>query len=177
MYIGHIAVALAVRGLRPDVPLWLLVLATQGCDWIEIVLRPFASGYSVAVWSHSIPAVAAGAAAMAVLTAVATRSWATSAICACVYASHIPADYVTGLKPTWPGAPSFGWVLYDRPGHDFLLEATFVTAAWMLYRRSLPPGRRNAALTWALLALLVLLQGVGDLVLASSTSFRQALFS
>jgi len=59
------------------------------------------------------------------------------------YASHWPADFITGLKPTWPGGPIVGLNVYSRPGLDFGIESVVVALCWIAYRRSLPAVARK----------------------------------
>jgi hypothetical protein len=160
MYVGHLGFALAGKGVRRDAPLWLLVLAAQGCDWLQVVACTQNPDTS-AMWSHSIAAVAALAAAFAIAGYLLTGSGAVALLGGVVAISHIAADYVTGLKPTWPGGPIVGLDLYSFPAADFLVESVLITAGWLLYRRSLPLAARSRGLTWVLLVLLVGGQLVG----------------
>jgi hypothetical protein len=108
MYIGHIGIALAAKGLRRAAPLWLLVMATQGCDWVQAVACVAAPVGASPMWSHSIPSVAALALVLALAAYRLTSNGAVAALTGAVTVSHVLADYVTGLKPTWPGGPIFG---------------------------------------------------------------------
>lgn len=165
MYVGHLGIALGARGLRRDAPLWLLVAATQACDWVQAVgciVAPSAS----AMWSHSIPAVAVIAAIMGVAAFGLTRSRGAAVAIAATAVSHVLADYITGNKPTWPGGPMIGLSLYDRPAADLAVETLVVTVGWLLYRRSLDREARTRSLTWVLLALLVGVQLIGVFKLA-----------
>jgi hypothetical protein len=80
-----------------------------------------------------------------------------------VTVSHVLADYVTGLKPTWPGGPAIGLELYSHPLGDLAVETGLLALGWLLYRRSLPPESRSSCLTWALLLLLGVTQLLGVL--------------
>jgi nitrate reductase gamma subunit len=75
------------------------------------------------------------------------------------------ADYVTGLKPTWPGGPFIGLEVYRHPAVDFGIEAIVIVLGWMIYRRSLPADRRDSSPVNVMLFCLLLLQ------LAASVSF------
>ena len=107
MYIGHLGLALAAKRLRRDAPMWVLVFATQGCDWIQAVACTRNPDTS-AMWSHSLPAAAALAALVALLAFAVTRNGASAALAAGVAVSHVLVDYITGRKPTWPGGPIIG---------------------------------------------------------------------
>lgn len=164
MYIGHVGFALAGKGLRRTAPLWLLVLATQGCDWVQAVAC-VAAPIGPAMWSHSIPAVAALAAALAVTAYLLTGDRGIAALTGAVAISHVLADYVTGIKPTWPGGPTIGLDLYSLPLVDVTIETAVLVLGWAVYRRSLPPEVRSSRLTWALLVVLAGAQLLGVLKL------------
>ncbi len=162
MYIGHVGVALAARRVRKDLPLWLGVIAAQGCDWVDVWLIDFARDPRHAMLSHSLPAVAIGATLLGLLAWVITRSAGAALAVLPIYASHWVLDLITGTKPTWPGGPEIGLDLYARPGVDFLLEAAVVAVGWWLYRASLPERRRVAPVLLALLIALIAMQGLAD---------------
>jgi hypothetical protein len=161
MYIGHLGFALAGKGLRRDAPLWLLVVATQGCDWVQIAACVAAPVGTSAMWSHSVPAVAALAAALWLCSYLLTGDRKLAALTGAVGVSHLLADYVTGLKPTWPGGPTIGLDLYSRPLGDLAVETAVLVLGWLLYRRSLPPESRSNRLAWALLVVLGATQLLG----------------
>jgi len=166
MYIGHLGVALAGKGLRRDAPLWLLVLATQGCDWFEVVACVGVPPGTSALWSHSIPAVLFLAGVLGVAAYRLTRDRGVALLVAAVTVSHLVADFVTGLKPSWPGGPTIGLDLYSHPFGDFAVESVVLLAGWLIYRRSLLPEVRDAKLVWLLLVLLTTMQLAGAIALA-----------
>ncbi len=166
MYGGHVGIALAGNGFRRTTPLWVLLIATQLPDWTDAAVC--ASGISSPpseMLSHSLPAVAALAAALSLAYFVARRDIASSALVAGVVVSHSLADYVTGLKPTWPGGPWVGLQLYQQPAADFVVEAAVILIGWAIYRRSLPEARRSSSPVVLILVSVLLLQ------LAASISF------
>jgi hypothetical protein len=165
MYIGHIGFALAGKGLRRTAPLWLLVLATQGCDWVQAVACVAAPLGTSAMWSHSIPAATALTATLAVTAYLLTGDHGIVALTGAVAISHVLADYVTGIKPTWPGGPMIGLDLYSHPLGDVAVETAVLVLGWAVYRRSLPPEVRSSRLTWALLVVLSGTQLLGVLQL------------
>lgn len=166
MYAGHLGIALAGKGVRRDAPLWLLVLGTQGCDWVQMFACVAAPPGTSAMWSHSIPAAAALAAVLSLSAYLLTRDRGVALLTGAITLSHLLADYVTGAKPTWPGGPTIGLNLYDRPFADLVIEAGVVTAGWLVYRRSLPLESRTRRLTWLLLAALLGIQLLAALELA-----------
>lgn len=141
MYAGHAALALLVKGRRPRIPLLLLVPVAFAPDWIDllshVVHRPSP------MVSHSILSVAIGATALAVAYGLARRAVTDAAVVWLTYASHWPADYLTGYKPTWPGGPWLGQMLYARPTADLVVESVLVLICWLVYRRSLSPTARR----------------------------------
>ncbi|HEX6536604.1 MAG TPA: metal-dependent hydrolase [Gemmatimonadaceae bacterium] len=170
MYTGHLGIALAAKGLRSRVGLWVLVAASQGCDWADAVAwaighqDPRSSrwlafdGWTAQMASHSVPSVLVLAIVLAVLYWATARDGRGAALVAVVTLSHVPADYVTSVKPTWPGGPRIGLSLYAHPAADFLLEAAIVCGGWLLYRRSLPTPRAASRVAWLALVALVALQ-------------------
>jgi hypothetical protein len=161
VFIGHAALALAAKRARPSVPLAALVAAAYGPDVIEITLLAVGRWAKVpaAFGSHSIPAVALGAAVVGAAYWVWRRDAFGVALLGAVYASHWVADLFTGSgKPTWQGGPRLGLSLYEHPLIDFALEAALFLAAWLLLwpardRRRQPRALRLAAVALVLLQL------------------------
>src|SRR5437762_6419047 len=102
MYGGHIGIALAGKGYRSTVPLWVLLIATQLPDWADAAACSLGSGSPPSeMLSHSLPAVAVLATVVALLYYAFARDVAGSALAGTIVVSHMIADYATGLKPTW----------------------------------------------------------------------------
>jgi membrane-bound metal-dependent hydrolase YbcI (DUF457 family) len=141
VYAGHAALALLAKAKRPQIAIALLVPIAFAPDWLEWFAD--ALGHHNRELSHSIVSVGIGASVVALVYWLATRVAADAAVVWLVYVSHWPADYVTGLKPTWPGGPMVGLLLYTRPALDVLLESALIVACWLAYRRSLPPPTRR----------------------------------
>ena len=163
MYIGHLGLALAGKGLRHNAPIWLLVAATQGCDWVQAVACVAAPLGESAMWSHSLPAVAVLAVALGLAAYLVTGDAGAASMTGAVALSHVLADYVTGIKPTWPGGPTIGLDLYSLPFVDLILEMAVLILGWLVYRRSLPLESRSSWLAWALLIVLGATQIIGVL--------------
>jgi hypothetical protein len=161
MYIGHIGLALAGKGVRRHAPLWLLVLATQGCDWVQAIACVAAPAGASAMWSHSVPAVAVLAATLSLASYQLTGDRGVAALTGALTLSHVLADYVTGVKPTWPGGPMIGLGLYSAPLGDLVVETAVLVLGWQVYRWSLTPESRSTRLTWALLLVLGTTQLLG----------------
>jgi hypothetical protein len=156
VYIGHIGVALAARGARTRAPIALLLLAAQAPDWIALTVALFGVRDPLELWSHSVFAVAAGAAALSVAYLWRRRDSSGAALLFAAYLSHPLLDLLTGRKPPWLGAQPVGACLYHLPALDFVVEAAVLAAGWLVYYRS---GRRagtfvRGAAWWMLPALL-----------------------
>ena len=173
MYTGHVAIALAVRGLRRDLPLWLVVLAAQAPDWVEVICGALGARANAELWSHAFPFVVLGAAVAAVLVRLWTRSTGAALVTFAVYLSHPLADLVTGYKPLWLGGPPVGLRFIDRPVPDFVVQGSLCVLGWLLYRRSLPPNVRRRVIATAPLVTLLAVQAVSDLVVLVRKPFRE----
>jgi hypothetical protein len=87
-----------------------------------------------------------------------------------VVVSHVLLDYLTGIKPTWPGGPTIGLELYRYPILDLAAETAVIVFGWMVYRSSLPETPGTLRWSTVMLALLLLLQvgvDLGKLLLPS----------
>jgi hypothetical protein len=161
VYSGHLAVALGATRARPRVPLWLLLIASQAPDWLELLLKAAGRDDSNEVWSHSIPVVTCGAILFASYYLVTERNWSGALVLVGVALSHSVLDLVTGAKAWWPGQGAVGACMYDRPGADFLIEVGLSVIGWAIYRSTLG-RRRSSAATWAILITLVGSQALLD---------------
>lgn len=171
---GHIGIAIAVKGLRPSIPLWILILATQLPDWADAALC--AAGVRTPIpgeLSHSFIAIGALAILAALVSFAVARQSRGSLLVPAVVVSHALGDYFTGLKPTWPGGPMIGLGLYDRPALDFVLEGFVITAGWLLYRRSLPEPKRHSKEAFAMLAALLFIQLAADIVFSLAPGMKK----
>ncbi len=155
MITGHAGLAFAAKGVAPEVPLWLFLVAAYAPDVAQVSLDLLStSGPSAALWSHSIPAAALLAGTLAAMIWRVAGDRRAAALAAALVALHVSADYVTGLKPTWAGGPSIGLGLYEHPARDFVLEAIVVAFGWLLHART--RARRGHRLASAVPALVVL---------------------
>jgi membrane-bound metal-dependent hydrolase YbcI (DUF457 family) len=146
VYAGHAALALLAKGIRPRISLAVLVPVAFGPDWIEWILS--ATGHESRVLSHSLVSVAICATVVALVYWSFTRSTVDACVVWLTYASHWPADFITGIKPTWPGGPDVGLLIYQNPVFDTLVEWVVVVLCWLVYRRSLPRANRNRPLSY-----------------------------
>lgn len=169
MYAGHVGFGLGAYSFRKTLPLWLVLVAAQVPDWLD-------AGYCVldtgrgpyGIYSHGFIPVGAAAIVLASIAYAMTRDLTGALVVALVVASHWPLDYLTGIKPTWPGGPILGMNLYSRPLIDFMLESATILVGWLLYRRSLPRSVRNHGWTYATLFALCTLQVLAGAAFALS---------
>jgi membrane-bound metal-dependent hydrolase YbcI (DUF457 family) len=142
MYIGHVGAALAAKRVRRSIGLLALLVATYVPDWVDTGLCLAGAYNPQEMLSHSIPAVLLFALVGFVAYGVATRDWTGALVVAGVILSHMFLDWITGYKPTWPGGPMIGLMLYEHPIADFVAEGIVIFAGGVLYARTLPPRRR-----------------------------------
>lgn len=161
MYVGHVGAALGAKRIAPSIALSTLVFATYLPDWVDAGLCLTGRYHSAQMSSHSIPA-AIVLAILAGATQLSRRDLGAASVVAAVVVSHVILDYLTGIKPTWPGGPFIGLELYRHPIADFLLEAVVIVGGWLLYRRTLPPARGRWNTSSLLLGLLLLMQAGVD---------------
>lgn len=166
MYLGHVGIALAVKGVRRDIAFLILLVATYASDWIDSGLCLAGAYDPLGMVSHSLPAVALLSAIAVTAYAVRTRDLAGGLIVAGVVVSHVLLDLVTGYKPTWPGGPVLGLGLYSHPVKDFVLESLIIVAGVGLYARSLPARSRPWIDVAVMAGALILMQGAVTLVRA-----------
>lgn len=143
MYLGHVGIALAAKGLRRNVALLVLLVATYAPDWVDAGLCVMGAYDPRGMFSHSFPAVALLAAIAFVGYSLHTRDVAGSLVIGIVVVSHIMLDLITGYKPTWPGGPMIGLGLYRHPLADLVVESVVILIGVALYRRSLPARSRR----------------------------------
>lgn len=165
MYTGHVAIALGARAARDDLPLWLLVAAAQGCDWVEVVFDAVGARAHSGLWSHAYPFVLVAACAAALLVGIWKRSVSAGLIVLAVYLSHPLADLVTGYKPLWLGGPPVGLHFIERPVADLVVQGSVCVIGWALYTRTLRRTPARRALLIVPLAALLTLQGIADVIL------------
>ena len=158
MYTGHLGIALGAKGLRPDVNLWLLAIASLAPDLIDFSLQA-AGGPDSTLWTHSLPASAAFGLFFFAVAWLLTRNMTAALLVGLVASSHVFADLITSRLQLWPGGPPAGLHWYRRPLLDLTVESAVVIAGWLLYVRTLSRERRFSLAAWAMLVLLLGLQG------------------
>lgn len=163
MFAGHVAVALAARRVRDDLPLWSLVLAAQACDYVEWFARYFMTRPDASLYSHAYPFVVVAALIAAAAAWAWKRSLGASLLVLMLYLSHPPADYITGFKPLWWHGPMVGLHFVERPAEDFVIQGIVCIVGWAIYLGSLPPARRRQLVALTPLLFLLTLQSLSDL--------------
>jgi hypothetical protein len=146
VYAGHAALAALAKGRRPRIPIALLVPIAFAPDWIEWIADAF--DYHDRVLSHSLVSVSIGATVAALVYWGVAREPGDAAVVWLTYVSHWAADFITGMKPTWPGGPEVGLMLYAHPLADVAVESVLVAICWLVYRASLPGPSRSPAILW-----------------------------
>jgi membrane-bound metal-dependent hydrolase YbcI (DUF457 family) len=136
VYVGHAALALLARSKRPRLAIALLIPVAFAPDWLKWIFEE--AGHANREISHSLVSVGLGATVVALCYYLWSRAPGDSLTLWLVYLSHWPADFITGIKPTWPGGPNVGLLLYAHPIADIVLESVLVVVCWLVYRRSLP---------------------------------------
>lgn len=174
MLTGHIAVAMGAHGLRRSLPLWVLILAAQLPDWADAALCTAGiRSPTPGMYSHSIAATVLLALAAAAIALIFVRDARSAAVIAIAVGLHTLGDYVTGLKPTWPGGPMIGLNLYGRPALDFVFEAAVLLIGWTVWQLSFPEERRCTRRLMLVLLALLAIQAASDIVLALSPGMRK----
>ena len=162
MVTGHLSLAFAAHARWPRAQLVALLVAAILPDLADFVL-PQGNQCRTAcgMYTHAFPAVLVLAAAM---TALAWGIWhrrATASLAGAMVLMHVAFDFVTGNKPFWLGGPATGLSLFRFPALDFALEATMMTIAWVILRRS--PNAPRWAIHPVTLGVLIVTQAVFNL--------------
>ena len=164
MYAGHAALATLAKGRRPRIPIALLVPIAFAPDWIEWFGD--ALGQHNRELSHPLVSVGIGSTVAALVSWAFTREPGDASVVWLTYVSHWAADFITGMKPTWPGGPQVGLMLYDHSLADLALETVLIVLCWLVYRRSLPTESRRRAILWmgpvALIGMQIVFEALSD---------------
>lgn len=170
MYLGHVGIALAAKGMRPGIALLALLLATYAPDWVDAGLCVMGAYDPRGMFSHSFPAVALLGTVGGVAYGLHARDTVGGLIVGAVIVSHALLDLITGYKPTWPGGPMIGLGLYRQPLADLVVESVVIAIGAVLYPRTLPPRSRPwidvAMMLGALLAMQAAITAIRALTVA-----------
>ena len=161
MYVGHVAVALALKSRDPRIPIVPLILACYGPDWLEIFLGLWHGRPAMALYTHYLPGLLAGALAAAALYVIFIRRPGGWLILA-GWLLHWPADFFTAHKGLISPTDRIGLDLYNLPAADFALEAVVTLACCFLYARTFAHSRAQRRWAVAMAAGLLVLQAMLD---------------
>ena len=161
MYVGHAGVALGAKRYAPAVTLAALIFAAYLPDWVDAALCVSGRYHDAQMLSHSVPAVLVLALLAGAAQLRRTDRGAILVVVAVVI-SHVLLDYITGIKPTWPGGPLIGLQVYSTPILDFVVESAVIVTGWTLYRQTVPNAGRGFSSPNAMLIALLLMQAVVD---------------
>jgi hypothetical protein len=159
MIAGHLSLAYAVRAVRRDAPLALLLVAAVLPDIADLTYSTLAICSVKGTYSHAYPALAVLAALAAVVAYAITKRPGVAVWAAVAVLLHSPADWITGEKYVWAGGPIIGANLYRWPWADFLVEAPLVVLGWLALRKS-GAGPGYAVRRWAVVGLIALQAGM-----------------
>lgn len=174
MYAGHVGIAVGAKGLRGSLPLWALIIASQLPDWTDATLcLAGVTSSTPGMFSHSLPAIGVLTIVGTLIYLATTRDFVGSAFIGALVVSHAAADYITGLKPTWPGGPMIGLDLYRHPVLDFAVEAVVILIGWLVYRASFPAEKRSSRNVLSVLGALLALQLLADIVFSLNPGLRK----
>jgi hypothetical protein len=167
MYVGHAAVALALKAHEPRVPMVPLVLACYGPDWLENVLGFWRERGTMALYTHYLPGLLAGALAAAALYAIVFRRPGGWTILS-GWLLHWPADFFTAHKGLLSPTDRIGLDLYNLPAADFVLEGALVLLCCALYARTFAHSPTQRRWVVVMAAGLLALQAMLDYGLAKA---------
>jgi hypothetical protein len=160
MYVGHAGIALLATGVRPRLPLWLLLIAAFCVDLLEVALKLVGLEMWVPQPAEALPIAAGLAVGFGIVGGLWTRTSAGALILAAVALTHPLGDLVTGSLPLWIGGPAVGADLFRQPWLDLLVEGALVLGGWLVYRRTLSDRARRSWAVWAIPVVLALCQAV-----------------
>ena len=159
MYMGHLGVALAGKGLRPSVPLAVLATAALASDLLDAVAGLAGVGGPLAyAWTHSVPGGMGIALVAGLVYGALARDVVGAGLVGAAAVSHVLSDLLTSRLLAWPGGPEIGLHLYRYDAVDFVLETGIVVVGWGLYRTSLTLRQRSSWPVWAILVAVVAFQ-------------------
>jgi hypothetical protein len=159
--IGHLAVGLAAKPSTPEVPLWLLLVASETNDLLyfvfssigleskAVITMDFVRGVeyvtpSINPWSHGLLMSILWTALAALLAYIFYRNHRTAGIIALVVFSHWILDFLmhSNLPIFFDSTPIIGLGL-ENSGAGFifmtLLDLSLVGTGVMMYIKSLTP--------------------------------------
>lgn len=174
MFVGHYSAGFALKAWKPQVPLWVLLLAVQAVDvgWGLLVLAGvekvrivpgFLAGSPLDLYympyTHSLVAALIWSAAAALLYRMWRRGDGAVAALAVglAVASHWLLDLLVHAPdlPLYDNAAKLGFGLWAYKWPELFLELGLLLASVALYVRAMPQHVRRA---WVLAAILCVVQ-------------------
>lgn len=137
-----------MRSRRPETHVAWLVTAAYAPDILDLLYATLGICNPSGLYSHTIPAVALSAVVLGG-AALLIEDRPTCAIVVALVFLHLPFDWPTGLKLTWPGGEIHGLGWYGFPLRDFALEALTIVAGFMLLLKAVPQRRKQLLLAGA----------------------------
>ena len=168
MFVGHLAVALGVKGAEPRVPLGAAVAAAFGLDllWPIFLLLGLESvrihvgdtaftnlAFESYPWSHSLLIVVGWSALAGYLGRLAYGSWRVGALLGALVSSHWVLDFIMHRPdlPLWPGGPVAGLGLWNSIAAAIVVEGALLAGGLWFYARA--SSARDRIGRWALVGL------------------------
>lgn len=179
MFVGHYGPSLAIRAVRPEIPLWVLFVAGQLVDiaWTVLVLAGveklrIVPGITAASpldlyympYTHSLLAVVLWSVAMAVVCRRVFRwpGWTAAAWVGAAVLLHWVLDWLVH-RPDLPligGAGKTGLGLWNFVGLSLALEVALLGGGlWLYVKRTRPLGRLGRYGPLGLALFMVAIQG------------------
>ncbi|HEX5171497.1 MAG TPA: metal-dependent hydrolase, partial [Cyclobacteriaceae bacterium] len=174
MFIGHFAVGLGVKSVKPQISLGLLFLACQFLDllwpvflllgWEKVEIKP---GISVVTpldfvsypFSHSLVMAIIWGILVGITYWLIRKEKTLAIIVGCCVVSHWILDLIVHIPdlPLYPGdSPKVGLALWNSIIGSQLVEGIFLIVGVMLYLRSTAPKNKTGVLSfWSLIIFLV----------------------
>jgi FtsH-binding integral membrane protein len=161
VFLGHFAVAFAVKRAVPRVNLATLFAAAQLPDLIwpmlvavgveQVAIAPGNTAFTPLdfvsyPWSHSLLLVAIWGAALAAIHFVRARNPVAAAVLAFLALSHWVLDFITHRPdlPLYPGGSRYGLTLWRSVPLTMLVElAIFVAGTWLYAQATRPRDGRG----------------------------------
>ncbi len=163
MFISHYAVSLAVKKIRPELPLWLLLLGTLTVDLWSAINQQFRL---VAFPGHSLLFVGINMLVLAAAGLIFYRSLVNILILVFLPSSHFMMDLVTGKMQWWTGGPFIGLNLYGVPWLEFIIDSAIFAGCLFFYIRRFPKSKKRTVWLVTVLSVFVVLQGVYNFFLS-----------
>ena len=170
MYLGHVGIALGAKGVRRDIALLVLLVATYAPDWVDAGLCVMGAYDPRGMLSHSLPATLLLGALSITAYSLYASDLRGGLIVAGVVVSHVLLDLINGYKPTWPDGPTIGLGLYRYPLADLLIESVVILIGVVLYRGTLPARSRAWIDVAAMLGALLVMQSTVTAIRALTVS-------